>query len=161
LATATVVICTYNRPDMLSRAVASVRAQFLRPGHAAEILVVDNSRDANAEAAVAALAVGYGLTLRYKSLPRPNVSHARNAGVAEAPSDYVVFLDDDEWVEPGWLDAMIDTAERTGADLVFGAVLPVFPDGTPAWDPSGRSLERRMALPSGSFISIHQPDRKA
>lgn len=153
--TATVIICTYQRHEMLKRAVSSVRRQILRSGYAADIVVVDNSLNANAAATVQSLSRGEGLTVRYISLPRPNISRARNAGVAEAASDFVVFLDDDEWCEPGWLDALITTAESSGADLVFGAVLPVFPDGVPDWDPSGRSMERRMAVPSGSAISIH------
>ncbi len=153
---ATVVICTYNRPDMLPRAVRTARDQVLQTGFSAEILVVDNSRDANAHAGVEALMTEPGaLPLRYISMPRPNISHARNAGVAGSAGDYVVFLDDDEWCAPGWLGAMLTTAETTGADLVFGPVLPVFPDGLPQWDSTGRSLERRMALPDGSFIGIH------
>jgi len=158
MTTATVVICTYNRHDMLRRAVSSARGQILPSGLSAEILVVDNSRDANAQAVVAELAQGDGLALRYVSLPKPNISRARNAGVAQSHGDYVVFLDDDEWCAPGWLAGMITTAEQTSADLVFGAIEPVFPDGMPLWDPSGRSLARDMKLPSGSFISInHDP----
>lgn len=155
MVTATVIICTFNRHEMLKRAVSSVRAQTLRTGYAADIVVVDNSLDANARETVAALSVGQGLVVRYTSLPRPNISRARNAGVAEASADYVVFLDDDEWCELTWLDGMIATAESAGADLVFGAVLPVFPDGVPDWDPTGRSMERLMDMPSGSPISIH------
>ena len=53
---------------------------------------------------------------------------------------------------------MIGTAEQTGADVVFGAVLAEYPDGKPSWDASGRSLERRMALPTGSPIGLrHDP----
>src|SRR3954451_1752409 len=35
----------------------------------------------------------------------PNV--ARNLGLARAKGDYVVFLDNDVVVEPGWLEALI------------------------------------------------------
>lgn len=159
MATATVVICTYNRPEMLLRAVETARTQSLRPEFSAEILVVDNSREANARDAVLTMQGGPGLTVRYLSTPNPNISHARNAGVTHSAGDYVVFLDDDEWCELGWLDALIDNAEQTGADAVFGAVLPVFPDGMPAFDPTGRSLERRMALPSGNWIGLHHDTR--
>src|SRR5438477_4181371 len=46
----------------------------------------------------------------------PNV--ARNLGLARADSKYVVFLDNDVVVEPGWLDALITCAEEEEADLV-------------------------------------------
>ena len=158
MATASVVICTFNRPLQLPIAVQSVRMQVLRPGVSAELVVVDNSPDANARQAVLALADEGGLPLRYISEPRPNISHARNAGVAGSTGDYIVFIDDDERCAPGWLDAMIDTAEQSGGDVVFGPVLAEFPDGPPSWDPSGRSLERRIALPTGSEIGLrHDP----
>jgi succinoglycan biosynthesis protein ExoM len=159
MSSTTVVICTFNRPGPLRRAVETARQQALAAGREAEVLVVDNSPDANAREAMRDLARVPGLPLRYLSVPMPNISHARNAGVAACASDFVVFLDDDEWCEPGWLDALIGTAEATGADLVFGAVLPEFPGGTPPWDPSGRSYERKMALPGGSRIGIDHDAR--
>ncbi len=152
--TVTVVICTFNRPEPLARAVATARAQALPPGWRGELLVVDNSPDGNARDAMQALAAGPGLPLRYLSAPIPNISHARNAGVQASDGAFLVFLDDDERCEPGWLAALVSTAEQTGADLVFGAVLPEFPGGAPEWDPSGRAYERRMALPDGARIGI-------
>lgn len=154
MSTTTVVICTFNRPEPLRRAVETARAQQLSPGRSAELLVVDNSPDGNAREAMRALAAGPGLPLRYLSATIPNISNARNAGVQASKGDFLVFLDDDERCEPGWLDALVGTAEATGADLVFGAVLPEFPGGAPEWDPSGRAYERRMALPTGTRIGI-------
>jgi succinoglycan biosynthesis protein ExoM len=143
---------------MLRRAIDTAREQILRAGFMADILVVDNSNDGNARVTVETMAQNPGRELRYVSVPIPNISHARNAGVAHSKADYIVFLDDDEWCEPGWLDAIIHTANETQGDLVFGPVLPIFPDGKPSWDPAGRSLERRLALPTGSLIGIrHDP----
>lgn len=154
-----VVICTFNRPGPLRRAIETARAQALPAGHEAAVLIVDNSPDANARAGVEALMAGPGLPLRYLSAPVPNISVARNAGVAAAgEADYLVFLDDDEWCEPGWLAGLIGTAESTGADLVFGAVLPEFPGGTPPWDPSGRTYERKLSWPTGTRITIHHDE---
>jgi hypothetical protein len=43
---------------------------------------------------------------------------ARNLGLARADTKYVVFLDNDVVVEPGWLDALVRCAEEEDADLV-------------------------------------------
>jgi succinoglycan biosynthesis protein ExoM len=149
-----VIICTFNRPALLARAIRTARAQALPADVTAEIVVVDNAPDGNAEPVVAALADEAGLPLRYLAHPVPNISHARNCGVAGTAGSLVVFLDDDEWCRPGWLAALVDTARATGADVVFGAVLPDFPDGPPDWDPSGRPYERRLAQPSGTPMGI-------
>lgn len=152
--TVSVVICTFNRLAMLRRAVRTARDQRLPKGVSAEVVVVDNSPDGNAGPALALWAAEDGLPLRALAHPVPNISHARNRGVAGTAGELLVFLDDDEWCGPGWLAALVGTAERTGADVVFGAVLPDFPDGPPAWDPSGRPYERRLAAPDGTRMGI-------
>ena len=157
--TASVVICTFNRPALLREAVRTARAQALPPGVSAEVIVVDNSPDGNAAEGVAALVGEPGLPLRYLGVPEPNISLARNRGVAAGAAPYVVFLDDDEWCAPGWLAALVATVEATGADVVFGQVLAEFPDGPPDWDPSGRAYSRRLERPTGSPMGI-RPDGK-
>ncbi len=154
----TVVICTFNRPGPLARAIATARAQALPPGEAAEVLVVDNSPDSNARAAVEAMAALPGLPLRYLAVAEPNISLARNAGVAASVGERVAFLDDDERCEPGWLHALVTTQQDTGADLVCGVVLPEFPEGPPAWDPTGRSYERRLSWPTGTPLTLRHDE---
>jgi succinoglycan biosynthesis protein ExoM len=152
-------ITTYNRPAMLLQALRSVRAQQMPAGVMAEVVVVDNSRDANARASVLAEVASPGLPVRYVSAPEPNVSVARNAAVAACDGAWLAFIDDDQVAEPGWLAALVTTGEASGADAVFGPVLPVFPDGPPAYDPAGRSLTRLIPLPSGSPIGIDHDQR--
>ena len=43
---------------------------------------------------------------------------ARNLGFADVKTRYVIFLDNDVWVEPGWLEALVACADETGADVV-------------------------------------------
>lgn len=43
---------------------------------------------------------------------------ARNRGLGEARGRYVVFVDNEVLVKPGWLDALVACAEETGAALV-------------------------------------------
>lgn len=43
---------------------------------------------------------------------------ARNAGLAHVTTPWVVFLDNDVVVAPGWLDALLDAAVATGAAVV-------------------------------------------
>jgi GT2 family glycosyltransferase len=43
---------------------------------------------------------------------------ARNAGVAAAKTDYVVFADNDVIFSRGWLKALTDCADETGAEVV-------------------------------------------
>lgn len=155
-----IMICTLNRPDGLMRAVRSARAQELPPATKATVLVVDNSPTGYARTLVAAIAAEPGLPVTWVPLPRPSFAGARNAGVAAGTGQWVAFLDDDEWAEPGWLAALLATAAGSGADVVFGPVLAAV--AVPqAWDPDGRSLERRPPWPSGTAMPLRRPPEVA
>lgn len=54
--------------------------------------------------------------IRTEEYLSPN--HARNIAVRHIDTRYVVFVDNDVIVAPGWLDALVQCAERTGAASV-------------------------------------------
>lgn len=43
---------------------------------------------------------------------------ARNRGLARVTTEYTAFVDNDVWVEDGWLEALVRCADETGADVV-------------------------------------------
>jgi len=63
--------------------------------------------------------------LRYDCYLSPN--EARNIGFAEVTTPYVVFVDNDVIVAPGWLENLVACAEETGAWLVG----PLYCEGDP------------------------------
>jgi glycosyltransferase involved in cell wall biosynthesis len=92
-----VVIATRNRAALLDEALASLRAQAGVPEF--ETIVVDNgSRDATRE-----VAERHGVTYLFEG--RPNRSLARNAGIAAASGEFVLFIDDDVVLPPYFVAA--------------------------------------------------------
>lgn len=45
-------------------------------------------------------------------------NHARNIGLSHVDTKYLVFIDNDVIVSPGWLEALVNCAEITGATVV-------------------------------------------
>ena len=45
-------------------------------------------------------------------------NHARNIGLSHVDTKYLVFADNDIVVSPGWLEALVNCAEETGATVV-------------------------------------------
>ena len=54
-------------------------------------------------------------------------NHARNLGLRHVTTKYVVFIDNDVIVTPGWLAALVQCAEETGATIVS----PLICEGEP------------------------------
>jgi Glycosyl transferase family 2 len=147
-----VVIPTYNRPDLLARATASCLDQqgFDAPY---EIIIVDNNPEGSARASVEEMAGRSPVPIRYVGEPRSGISYARNAGVAAAAGRYIAFLDDDEEADPGWLAAHLEAIRRFGADLVVGPVHACFPPGIGPVGPYPRDkFSREMPLPTGASM---------
>ncbi len=107
--TATVVICTRNRPALLQKCLAAIA--HLDPAPDA-VLVVDNS-EGNRETGNIAREFG----AMYTTEPKPGLSRARNRGLAECDTDIVVYLDDDAIPAPDWLGLLLApfADEKTGA----------------------------------------------
>ncbi len=130
----TVAIPTYNRATFLRQTLAGLARQEY-PADRFEIVVVDNnSTDATKE--IVREFATRNPAPRYVVEPEQGLDHARNRAIAEARGEIIVFADDDILMQPDWLAQLTapleaDTEGRIGA--VGGEVIPVFPDGLPAW----------------------------
>lgn len=119
-----VIIPAYNAAGFLARAIESVRAQTW-PAHEI-ILVDDGSTDATA-----AVAAGYGDSVRYLRQDNAGVSAARNAGAAAATGDWLAFLDADDWYYPDRLKWHAEWIARDGElDFLTGDYDYRQPDGS-------------------------------
>jgi hypothetical protein len=96
------------------------------------LVVVDNDAD-GANALPANIAMPFPTVYRVER--NRGLAAVRNACLDHAPADadVIAFLDDDEWVEPQWLDALLAMHQASGADIVQGPVRPVFAATVPAW----------------------------
>lgn len=47
------------------------------------------------------------------------VSSARNNGIAEATGEWISFVDSDDWIEPTYLEEMINAANKNKADIAL------------------------------------------
>jgi glucosyl-dolichyl phosphate glucuronosyltransferase len=128
----TVVVCTYNRYDVLPDALASLADQNLAKD-VVELIVVDNSSDKPAQDVFwSEFAAAEGLRLLFE--PVPGLSRARNRGVREATAPLVAFIDDDAIAAPHWCEALVTTFERHAtAGIVGGPVRPIWPSAEPEW----------------------------
>jgi len=161
-----VVIPTYNRADLLPRAVRSVLGQTLDDF---ELIVVDDGSTDRTRDVVRELD---DTRVRALFLEHAGVSRARNAAIGIARGEWIAFLDDDdEWLPP-YLErqlAHLDAAPNAGAvycttkrltedgeTLVTPLHCPsgaVFDDLLQRWKPSTSAtmVRRELVLQVGGF----------
>lgn len=147
-----VAVLTYRRPAALAGLLHKLVEQcgsFDQAGSTStEILVVDNDPLGSAHS-VATGRVG----VRYVHEGVPGIAVARARAVREAGSaDVIVFIDDDEEPEPGWLAALVTTWLAQGRPAgVAGRVSPVYSGEMDRWVAAGGFFTRR-SYPTGTPV---------
>src|SRR5215213_6087685 len=113
-----IIITTHNRPQLLSRAVASARLSGRDP----EIVVVDDaSTDETGELCRSLPGIRY---IRVEH--NQGVACARNVGLRASAGEYISFLDDDDERLPGSLDMQVERLEaEPRAGMIYGQALIV------------------------------------
>jgi GT2 family glycosyltransferase len=121
--TATVVVATCGRPDLLRRAIDSILVADTTGIERLDVLVADNTTDPSTTAAVVA---GYGADVRVVHAPRPGLANAHNAALSAVLGEIVAFTDDDVVVDRLWIRSLTE-AFAAAADVVCvtGLIAPL------------------------------------
>lgn len=127
-----IAVCTFRR-EALSETLASLAHVIVPPDVRLGIIVADNDVEPSARARVEAAMTRLAMDVRYVHCPAGNISIARNACLDNSCADFLAFVDDDETVEPQWLDRLLTEAEKENADVVLGPVRALYAADAPGW----------------------------
>ena len=127
----TIVIPVRNRADLVEATLDSVVGQEARP---LRLIVVDNGSTDATPAVLEAWAARHAVPDFAVSLlrePRPGAAAARNRGLREVRSPWVLFFDSDDVMLPGHISrALAAIASHPEADVVGWSVGYCFDDGS-------------------------------
>lgn len=131
-----VIICTYNRADVLQETLTSLAVPIAGYHGAAEVLIVNNNSTDDTDRVVTAFMREHP-TLAVKLLheQQAGLSYARNCAIAHAAGDVLCFLDDDVLVPAHWLTELL-RAFTLGDNIgcVAGRITLAWPAmAKPAW----------------------------
>jgi glycosyltransferase involved in cell wall biosynthesis len=134
---ASVVVCTYKRPDSLIDTLRSVASQSI-PASDYEVLLVNNDPAQDLGEIVEEMRRTHFSDdpdrLRVVQCPLKGLSHARNAGISEARGVVVCFIDDDAVAARDWIETTLAAyGEYPDAGVVGGKILLTVPEETPPW----------------------------
>lgn len=99
-----IIIPTFNRADLLPKAIDSVLSQTYRNF---ELIVVDDGSDDDTAGLVARYKDEYGPRIVFVRQDNKGPAAARNTGIAEAKGEFLAFLDSDDWFAERKLDFQV------------------------------------------------------
>lgn len=126
-----VIVCTYNREDLLIDCLKSLENQTFNPAQY-EVIVVDNNSSDNTHKLAAEFIAGKP-NFRLISESEQGLSHARNRGLSDANGEYLAFIDDDARAPDNWMETAARIVANYSPDIFGGPATPIFGCDTPAW----------------------------
>lgn len=113
-----IIMPVYNAQNVLDRSIGSILQSGFKDW---ELIVIDDgSKDDSVQ--VCKKYAGADERVRLIEMPQNGgPSAARNAGINAAKGKYILFADSDDWIEPGWLEAVNSVIEKDASCFpVFG-----------------------------------------
>lgn len=123
-----VIMLTYNRENMVGRAIESILKQSYQNF---EFIIVDNG-STDQSGGIADSYAEKDSRIKVIHIPKSNIGTGRNTGLDMSKGDYVTFIDDDDTAEPDMLEFLHALAVECDADIalcgsykeVNGEILP-------------------------------------
>jgi len=133
-----VCIPTYKRPDILKQLLDSIAKNNFDKSliQNIDIIVVDNDADKTAEVVINCLKseANKPYQLHYYNYTVKGLSHVRNELIRRGLSfdpDFLIFIDDDEYVTTEWMNELLRTIIRNNSDAARGPVFVKLSDYIP------------------------------
>ena len=133
-----IILCCYNSASRLPKTLEYLAKQEIKTDIPVELIIVNNaSTDGTKEVALLEWKK-YATHFSFRMLDEdtPGQMFARQKGVQEAQYEYVLFCDDDNWLQPDYLQKAFDLMEsnaRIGA--LSGQSIAVSDIDLPEWFP--------------------------
>lgn len=126
-----IVICTYNRVELLAECLESLTVQSLDDNLFEVIVVNNNSSDNTSEVAerFSSKFQHFRLIIEHQV----GLSHARNRGFREAKSDWVAYIDDDAKAANNFVEEALNTIDNYDFPFFGGNTLPWYKYEKPFW----------------------------
>ena len=128
-----IIVPIYNIEGYIRECVGSILAQTY-PDF--ELILVDDGSPDNCGRICDEYAEK---DVRIKVIHKENggLTSARNAGLSVAKGDWIMHVDGDDWIEPDMIESLIEAAQITGSDMVFGDFMKYGPSAgynkLPTW----------------------------
>lgn len=144
-----VVVCTYNRCNLLEQVIKTLTKQILSIDQFEIIVVDNNSKDDTSKFVKCFIKENPETPMRYILETKQGLSHARNCGWKEARGEYIAYIDDDCKAPEQWLEVAKKVIERVKPTVLGGPYYAFYASEKPVWfkDEYGSHTQGNKARP--------------
>jgi|SRR5579884_299256 len=121
---ATIQLCTYNRAQLLERVLDACFEQTV-PADAYEIVLVNDGSSDETPSVIARAQNRATCPFTVISQPNSGLAKGRNAGIARAVGERIIFIDDDVLPLPNFVEEHLRSHARSPLSIVRGAAINV------------------------------------
>lgn len=112
-----IIVPTYNVEKYIRTCIESILAQTYRN---VEVIIVNDGSTDQSLAVISDLICSHH-NVKVINQKNQGVSVARNTGIDVATGKYIIFVDPDDKIMPGFVSSLYQIADKTGADIVRGS----------------------------------------
>ncbi len=128
-----IIIATFQRPDLLKDALNSILGCELNDSFDYEVIVADNDSRDHTQQVVENLMPDFQGRLKYVLEAKKGKSFAINTGILESKGSYIAITDDDCLIDKNWISTIHSTFAVCDLDILSGKVIPLFDQEKPDW----------------------------
>ncbi len=131
-----VVICCYNSANRLKQTLLHLSNQILKLGVKCEIILIDNNSNDNTTQVAEEIWNEFNNDFKFQiiSESKPGLSNARKKGIECSKGEFIVFCDDDNWLQKDYLQIGFDFMLNNAKIGMLGGIGTEFLDSeTPSW----------------------------
>ncbi|MCT4582250.1 MAG: glycosyltransferase family 2 protein [Flavobacteriales bacterium] len=131
-----IIISTYNREQYISQCLESIAAQQ-GDQSSWELIIVNNNSTDSTDTLIKEFIMKYQkvINVSYYKEHQQGLSFARNKGIEEAKGDFLVFIDDDAFLVPNYIEELQKALEVYKGELIAfgGKITPYLESDLPEW----------------------------
>lgn len=131
------MICTRQRPVMLKNCLLSIIKEIQKSDYDDFIVIIENDTQSHCQGIVTKLGQEFpDVPIHYLLETNIGIPIARQTGLnfclSQKP-EWMAFVDDDETLEEGWLEAMRRAGLEMDCEVLTGPVRYIYPDKVPVY----------------------------
>ncbi|HOF56000.1 MAG TPA: glycosyltransferase [Prolixibacteraceae bacterium] len=130
------ILCCYNSGKRLPETIKHIALQTNNDGIPWEVILVNNASTDNTEEVANKVWKTFNTSVSFTIVneDEPGIIYARKRGLSVAKNEYIVFCDDDNWLQSDYLQYAFDSLEKFPDAGAIGGQGMVVTDGIlPDW----------------------------